>query len=297
MLGATDASGQYRFASKSTARGDRFTCVDCQLAVHTVRRDDYVPFFRHNSAGGCGGEGALHKAAVAVLASLQKLRVPRHPLIQPDLDDGVVEFRVDLQNRSPEVGHRRRPDIVVTAATGRFTIEVTVSNPLSDERCQWFIDRNLPCIEIHIPQIETWSEGLLNDFMVVRSDAREWVSRPVEQKDKFEASGLSNSLPDGDKLTSKLDRQSTLKLARRSRRQWHYAKLPTLSDRCDHDWLCSACFLNGPRSAHAERSLERYREAVRIAAHNGWTVERDLAIRIAAHACRLDGAWSDTEDM
>ena len=297
MLGANDASGQHRFASKSTARGDRFTCVDCKLAVHPVRRDDYVPFFRHNSAGGCGGEGALHKAAVAVLASLQKLRVPRHPLIQPDHDDEVVEFRVGLQNCSPEVGHRRRPDIVVTAATGRFAIEVTVSNPLSDERRQWFIDHDLPCIELHVPETEATSEEMLADFMLARSDARDWVTRPAEQADDSEPSDLPGGLPVVGRSPSKVDRQSTLELTHSPRRQWHYRNLPPLSDRCDHDQPCSACIPNRPRSAQAEGSLERYRKAVRIAAHEGWTVERDLAIRIAAYACRLDGAWSDRADM
>ena len=71
MLGAKDASGQYRLASASGKEGCPFTCVDCELAVHLVRRPRYVLFFRHNRAGGCGGEGTLHKAASPYLHRAQ----------------------------------------------------------------------------------------------------------------------------------------------------------------------------------------------------------------------------------
>lgn len=296
MLGANDAQGQYRFASKSFARGEPFTCVDCQRPVHSVRRTQYVPFFRHKVATGCGGEGALHKAAIAVLASIGKLRVPRHPQIQPNLDDEVIEFQVELLNRPPEVGQRRRPDIVVSAATGRFAIEVTVSNPLSEERRQWFVEQDLPCIEIQITEIEANSEDMLADFMVGQSHAREWVSATVVSNDESRASTFPDDLPIAAELASRIDHQRTSKLAIAPNPQRNYRKFPPLSKHCDHDQPCSVCVPNGPRSDHAASALGRYREAIRIAVHEGWTTDRDLAIRVAAYDCRVEGIWSDGED-
>lgn len=195
MLGANDVSGQYHLASKSTSAQSPFECVDCKHAVHLVRRPEYVLFFRHNRAGGCGGEGALHKAAIELLVSESKLLVPHHPTIQPNPEDAVVCFRVESLNRSTAKGDRRRPDVVVACAAGRFAIEVTVSNPLSEERRRWFVQRGLPCIEIMVGNADLTSEAAIATFLVSQSGARQWVAWSASSN-VTEDSGVAASLPD-----------------------------------------------------------------------------------------------------
>ena len=175
MLGASDALGQYRFAGEDTKEARPYTCVDCGQAVHLVRRPEYALFFRHNRKGGCGGEGALHKAVIALLTSGLKLCVPRHSTIQPDCDEAIVEFVVKRQDRLIAKGDVRRPDLVVDGVTGRFAIEVSVSNPLSKERREWFLDRGLPCLQIDVREEQATTEIALAHFLVTRSDGRDWV--------------------------------------------------------------------------------------------------------------------------
>lgn len=193
-------------------------CPECSGSLVAKKGDQRVHHFAHYSKTNCVGalETCLHKAAKQVLVdSIQNGMA----FFAPAYGNSLAEkykyraidrpfVRVDCEKTVSIPGQHRRPDAIAEWEGGNLAIEICVTNPMDDDRIEFYEQAGLDCIEVDLSDLaKLFAKGkglTLGDVenAVLRNPTnRQWKHRSEWLYATLKATGDLNAVPYFGKYT------------------------------------------------------------------------------------------------
>lgn len=171
------------------------TCPSCLRPLIARQGDVRVWHFAHASGADCegGAESALHLAAKAAIERAGGITLPglsvKRSVTLPDGRHGtgeasIPETWIDFTTVRTEVNLGAViPDVVGTAGTESYLIEVGVTHFVDQEKLAVLRGLGNPSIEIDLRRFdrESWDWAALDEIVVHGAEAKRWLFLPEQR--------------------------------------------------------------------------------------------------------------------
>lgn len=167
-------------------------CGNCGGALEACKGKIRQHHFRHYSAAECKGawESQLHLLSKAIIANRKMIAIPAwtgqyltHKAKQQTFESVELEIAQDdlqpdcLCTYIDDVGNKQT-----------LWIEILNTHAVDEEKAKKIKERGIACVEIDVSQLfqeaEVIDEETLKDFLLNKTENRQWINNPIGEKDE-----------------------------------------------------------------------------------------------------------------